>query len=975
MVRIHQMVFFATCLVLLVLASHSLAEDTTNGTGADEPYKLLRSTLIGSSGTDYLRTVRIDGNGDLVLLGYARDPLYIDSSLRPDLDFLTTRDPFVMKVSRDLTRIIWSQVLKGSFDDVPMDMALGPDGDVFVVGTTSSVDFIVTERAYQGYHGGGVYDVFVSRLSASDGSFIYSTYLGGGAQDLGTGVAVDDRGRAVVVGTTRSEDFPSTLYKSYSDPSRDMVWTFMSTLSESGRLIYTSLLGADCWTGIETPARNSLVRVVLDEGGCPIVAGSAFSNRLTTDMSSFQPYNAGGGDLFVCKLTGDGKELVFATYVGGEDTECLAGLDLDADGNIVLSGWTHSKDFPTTFDSYNRSLQGSSDGFVLKMTPDGGWLVWSTFLGLGDEHYNRDVEVGPDGAIYLVGTNLTWKSEWGNSYFERYPEIVKMDPSCTRREFIVEIPESRFTEVLGIAVDGTGTFVVVGSTYDYRFPTTPGTIRDRSPTSYDGFVLEVSDDNTEPTADAGGEYTLPCPGPVQLDGTASSDDHLIANWTWMVRRGDRDLVLSGPNPWVTFLEPGVFSVDLTVLDWSGNGAVDGTVVRVGDPILPVASAGDDMVVNSGTLVTFDGSRSSDNVGLDRHVWSIHLNGGTVTLEGATVQYLFVQPGMYEVDLTVSDLYMNSASDSLLVQVLDTRAPVADAGGPLSVGQYSTVTLDGSRSRDDVGIVSAEWRCVEGWAFYSLDGLVATHRFVLAGLHEVTLHVWDAAGNHASSSTTIRVNDTTSPMVDAGPDVVVGAGDPVFFNGSRTYDNTRIHNWEWSFLYDGGTMVFDGPGPHSFRFRRTGVYYIVLTATDSAGNVGWDHFRVQVVDRTPPTADAGQDIDVFVGEGVDLVGTGSWDDERIVDYRWYVGVDDRSIMMRGAVQDLVIEWPGTHYVLLVVRDDAGNTDWDWMVITATPREDVPATQTSRHVLVSVILLASIIITSIGISLRYRSTGGS
>ena len=164
------------------------------------------------------------------------------------------------------------------------------------------------------------------------------------------------------------------------------------------------------------------------------------------------------------------------------------------------------------------------------------------------------------------------------------------------------------------------------------------------------------------------------------------------------------------------------------------------------------------------------------------------------------------------------------------------------------------------------------------------------------------------------------------------------------------------------------MVLDGPGPHSFRFPRPGVHFIVLKATDSLGNVGTDYFRVEVVDITPPSADAGHDIYVFVGEGVDLIGSDSQDDIGISEYRWYIGQGEYSVMLRGAIQDLVMERPGEYYVLLVVRDDAGNTDWDWIRVVVSQREEVETTNSAYSVLVMVILLVICIAITFGLAYR-------
>jgi len=955
-----------------LLASSCLADVTDNETAEEPLYRSLRSTLIGSSGYDDIRCVEFSADGDLVLLGYSSDPAYLDPSTGFDRDFYTARDPFIMKVSRDLTHIIWSTVLKGSFNDVPFDMALGPDGDVYIVGTTTSRDLTVSKVAFQRSHQGGVMDAFVCRLSGMNGSIVYSTYLGGIDRDYGTGIAVDDDGRAIVVGTTRSQDFPRTYHGTYSDSNRATTWTFLVRLSDRGRVEYSSWLGADCYPDVDLEGRSATIQVELDSEGFPVVAGTTHSNNLTTFEGSYQRNNAGHGDLFVCKLTPEAKELVFATYIGGGDSEYLRGLALDDDDNIILSGWTISTDFPTTFGSHRQTLEGSSDGFILKLTSDGGWLVWSSFMGIGNDYYNRDVEIGPDGGIYVTGTNITWRyNMMGDAYSEYEPVFIKMDPEGTRREYTITTDDLWRTQANAVVVDTTGTVVAVGSTRNEDFPTTPGTIRTRNARYHDGYILVWSEDVIAPVADAGDDHHLPGPGMLQLDGTASRDDLWIANWTWTVDLGDHFLYLSGPTPWVTLETPGDYPVVLIVTDGGFNEDQDVTWILVRDPVRPVAMAGTDLTVGSGTLVTLNGSGSHDNIGLGEYVWSFTYCNRLVQIPGRTVHTVFDLPGVYVIQLTVWDLDGNSAADNLTLEVLDTNAPRVDPRVPNIVDQYTVVVLDGSQSHDDVGIVRAEWRVIEGGAYHDIAGLVTTHRFVEAGVHEVALHVWDAVGNHAAESSIIIVNDTTPPQVNAGPDVVVGVDEPVFFDGSATSDNTGVYLWEWSFSYEGGTMVFNGPGPHRFRFARPGVHFIVLEAMDSYGNVGTDYFRVEIVDIAPPSADAGRDIQVYVGEGIDLVGSLSKDDIGITEYRWYIGQGEHSVMMRGVFQDLVMDRPGDYYILLVVRDAAGNTDWDWKRVIVSEHEVGDTASQSYTVPSLVSLLIICIVISIGIVYRKRT----
>jgi len=116
---------------------------------------------------------------------------------------------------------------------------------------------------------------------------------------------------------------------------------------------------------------------------------------------------------FVSKVSADGGTLLFSTYVSGHE-EFPQTLAVDADGNILLAGWTPTPDYPTTPGTIQPAFGGpvvygvhsgvasSSNGYVTKLAADGGSLVWSTFLGSHSTGYVTDAKVSADGTVYVV---------------------------------------------------------------------------------------------------------------------------------------------------------------------------------------------------------------------------------------------------------------------------------------------------------------------------------------------------------------------------------------------------------------------------------------------------------------------------------------------------------------------------------------------------------------------------------------------
>ena len=73
---------------------------------------------------------------------------------------------------------------------------------------TSSLNFPVTGLPFQSANGGGK-DAFVASINADGSSLLYSSYLGGGCEDEGRGIAVDAAGSAYITGLTHSPNFPT----------------------------------------------------------------------------------------------------------------------------------------------------------------------------------------------------------------------------------------------------------------------------------------------------------------------------------------------------------------------------------------------------------------------------------------------------------------------------------------------------------------------------------------------------------------------------------------------------------------------------------------------------------------------------------------------------------------------------------------------------------------------------------------------
>jgi hypothetical protein len=230
----------------------------------------------------------------------------------------------------------------------------------------------------------------------------YSTYLGGGGDDLGSpsgvqGIAVDPEGNAYITGATDSVDFPVTpgalqtkllggsgVFGCFIFQVRHPLPgdAFVTKLNPSGdAIVYSTYLGGsddDCGEGI-----------AVDPSGNAYVAGETLSTDFPITKGAFQPAcascSSGLVDTFAAKLNRDGSALVYSTYIGGNNADLFPMLALDRFGNLYIQGSTFSTNYPTTNGAFQTAClacpSGGADTYVTKLNPQGSALVYSTYLG------------------------------------------------------------------------------------------------------------------------------------------------------------------------------------------------------------------------------------------------------------------------------------------------------------------------------------------------------------------------------------------------------------------------------------------------------------------------------------------------------------------------------------------------------------------------------------------------------------------
>ncbi|MBI5233711.1 MAG: SBBP repeat-containing protein, partial [Deltaproteobacteria bacterium] len=334
------------------------------------------STYLGGNSYDYGYAIAIDSSGNAYVTGTT---LSSDFPTASPIDGTANGsfDVFVTKLNASGTALDYSTFLGGSDYDYGRGIAIDSSGNAYVTGWTSSSDF-PTASPFDGTWNGGS-DGFVTKLDSTGSVLTYSTFLGGNSDDYGRGIAIDSSGNAYVTGWTWSSDFPTVGpidgVLSYED-------AFVAKLNPSGSaLVYSTYLGGgsdDYGYGIAVAFGNVYV------------TGATASSDFPTTASAIQATSGGGSDVFVTELNSAGSAFVYSTYLGGSGDDSGYAIAVDSSGNTYVTGGTDSIDFPLA--SATQGVTGGIyDAFVSKISTDGSTLVYSTYLGGGNNDYGLGI--------------------------------------------------------------------------------------------------------------------------------------------------------------------------------------------------------------------------------------------------------------------------------------------------------------------------------------------------------------------------------------------------------------------------------------------------------------------------------------------------------------------------------------------------------------------------------------------------------
>jgi hypothetical protein len=256
--------------------------------------------------------------------------------------------------------------------------------------------------------------------------------------------------------------------------------------SDEVSLVYSTYLGGsdvDEGKGID-----------VDGSGNAYVIGRVLSTDFPSQNSYDSSYN-GGSDVLISKLSATGDKMVFCTYLGGSSYEWGYGIAADGSGNVFVTGFTESTDFPT-LNPYDASHNGSDDVFVAKLSSAGDSLLYSTYLGGSSSDVCLDIAADGSGNAYVTGYTLSADFPilipYDNSYNGSDDVFVaKLSPSGSSLLYSTYLGGLDGDFGMAVAVDWNNNAYVAGWTFSTDFPTQNPF--DASPNGQqDVFVLKLS---------------------------------------------------------------------------------------------------------------------------------------------------------------------------------------------------------------------------------------------------------------------------------------------------------------------------------------------------------------------------------------------------------------------------------------------------------------------------------------------------
>lgn len=389
---------------------------------------LIFSTYSGSTADNWGSTATPGENGTLYSSGITNLNLGGTFPVTPGAFQITyggVYDVAILKYDSVGQAMLYASYLGGTANETPHSLVMDTNGDLVVMGTTSSLNFPVTSgvvgetffggvpvgsNVLQQYQNGA--DIFLSRISADGTLLKASTYLGGSGNDginpasgaltrnygdeMRGDVITDATGSIYISSVTSSVNFPAinSFSTSYKGGTTDAVLVKLN--ADLSTVIWGAYLGGSAYDASHT--------IKFDSNNDLYIAGGTTSTNFPVTAGRYQTVLKGDADGWIAHVSNDGSTILNATFTGTPQYDQVYFIDLNSAGEVFVYGQTNGT-MPITPGVYNNPNSGQ---FVQKFTAQLNALLFSTVFGSGIGMPN----ISPT-AFLVNDCNNLYMSGWG----------------------------------------------------------------------------------------------------------------------------------------------------------------------------------------------------------------------------------------------------------------------------------------------------------------------------------------------------------------------------------------------------------------------------------------------------------------------------------------------------------------------------------------------------------------------------------
>ncbi len=716
--------------------------------------------------------------------------------------------------------VVFSSYSGSTGDNFGFTATYDASGHLYGGGMVRSTGYPVTLGVVQPVYGGGENDIAVSKFTPTGDALVWSTYIGGSANEVPHSMVVSANDELFILGTSNSTNFPTTpgcwlnAFQGGSNPPFPVTSYGFSYLTGSDIVVVhlsndaTQLLGSTYVGGSGNDGLNQQTptdrnygdpfrgEIILDDQDRPLVVTSTSSVGLFTTPNAVQSAFGGSMDAYVFRMDPNLTSMLWATYYGGAGVDAGFGIQTSSNGEIYITGGTTSTNLPSAGSPVSATFNGGTDGYIARFHPSGSPLLSTTYVGTSGFDQSYFIQLNTDDEVFVVGQTTgpypvspgKYANPGATQFLHKFSGDLSTSLWSTRiggtgsenispSAFLVSNCGQIYFSGWGGSTNSSGTAGLFSSTTG--LPVTADAFQ--STTTGSDFYLMMLDPEAVSLGYAtffGGTTAEHVDG-----GTSRFDKDGVVYQAVCAGCGGQNTFPTTPGAWSntnnsTNCNLGVFKIDFEQAVGVGIN-VDAT----------------DQTACLGSPVVFDAIGNATD-------WEWDLGDGNSGLTGVQVVHEYAAAGEYTVTLIGTDSSSCNFADTALVSVTIVTPPEVEAlfgAEPSSDCQGASVELFNFSTGGNI----YSWQFGDGGTSTVTN---PTHAYSTPGTYDITLTVIDPlCGNMDDTTLTIILDppvidlDLTSPLALCnGEDVILDAG-------------AGFDSYQWSTGATGQSITVSQPG--------------------------------------------------------------------------------------------------------------------------------------------------------------------